>query len=554
MPKLPEYDSPQTETRALPNVRQSSMASPELFGASATQQLKSGQQITQVGYELSKVAASMQERENVDMLFRAETALKDEYIEFQKTARERRGQDAWGLAKDTADWWEKSTSKHMDNLQNPAQRQMLEKSATRLRQSSVDGAAAYESEQRRQSIESSANASITSSINMAAANAQRWKEKRGEDEAPDPVTAAKGEVLARVQALAKLNGWDEKRRTAEEQKQLTMLHNQVIQNLADNNPAKAKAYYSANKAEINGAEHDGIDRLLKTGTTKAVANSFADAVIADSMNEADALALARKHMEGDELTAAVAEVKTRFNERVQYRERAQATAADEAYGIFARTKSLASIPASVLERMDGKVRLALEHDAKLAAENKVPKSDGNRYYELRTMAADPATREAFLKHDLRKDYPSLDKQERESLLDLRDKLSKPDTAKDVETFQAQLSNYHDQMGWGMSIADRKKKGQFDIVASDAVRAEEKAKGKKLNDAERKVILDRLIIDGKGWGTGQYYEVVGTPGEKNFVPVIPKGERTKITEAIQRSGQPVTDAEVMRLYKLKMGLQ
>lgn len=45
----------------------------------------------------------------------------------------------------------------------------------------------------------------------------------------------------------------------------------------------------------------------------------------------------------------------------------------------------------------------------------------------------------------------------------------------------------------------------------------------------------------------------SPASEDAGPAIPKAERQKIEAASQRRGRPVTDAEVVRLYKQKMGL-
>jgi hypothetical protein len=90
--------------------------------------------------------------------------------------------------------------------------------------------------------------------------------------------------------------------------------------------------------------------------------------------------------------------------------------------------------------------------------------------------------------------------------------------------------------------------------------EQQTLGKKFNADERQKVIDRMLIKGEVDTGGLYspnktfYEVVGTPDEAKFVPFIPKDERAKIVEALQRNGKPVNDKEILNLYKKKQGIK
>ena len=103
--RVPTYDNAQVAPNALPGARESSIASPALFGAEAVQQQELGAAGTKAGLGLGKAAEYMQDRENADMLFRAETTLKDDYVKFEQGIKERKGQSAWGATKDADTWF-----------------------------------------------------------------------------------------------------------------------------------------------------------------------------------------------------------------------------------------------------------------------------------------------------------------------------------------------------------------------------------------------------------------------------------------------------------------
>jgi hypothetical protein len=293
------------------------------------------------GTGLNAIAVREQERENADLLFRAETALKTDYLEFENQARQRRGQDAWGLSGDAKKWWDEANKKYSEGLTNDVQRRLFEQTVAKMRIQSVDGLSAYEEGQRRQSLQESAQASIVSSINMAAAMAGALpaSEFKGapvagaKQDAPAVTTDAQGnqvpgvpaqplsggaklqgmktDILKRVQVLAKINGWSDEVRSVKEMEYLTNFHKQVIQARIDQDPDGAEAYFKANKGEINGADHDQIEKVIGIGGVKRTAQEFADQVTSSRMTEAQAISLARQKFSGDRESAVVQEIKVR---------------------------------------------------------------------------------------------------------------------------------------------------------------------------------------------------------------------------------------------------
>lgn len=552
MPRVPTYDNLTVADRPLPGVRQDSIASPSLLSGQAENQERLARTANYLGEVFTDLALKGQDTQNADMLFRAEASLRSDYLDFETSARERRGQSAWGVTNEAKEWWDEKARKTMDGLENDAQRKLFMKTAASLRQQSLTTMSRHEADQRQVSLTESAQASITSAISLAAANANAWEPAAppAEDGTPalgvvNPVTAARGDALKRVQVLAQINGWAPEVRAAKETEYLTSLHTQVIQNLADSNPKKARDYFDLHRAEINGASHDGISKVLKTGGIKVSAQSFADEVMAGGINEADALAAARKKFEGDEEAAVTTEIKTRFAERTAGRERMQRDAADEAYSIYAKTGRVSAIPAALWEKMDGKVQLALKKDAQTAAEGKLPKTDWDKYYELRQQAiSDPA---AFARRDLRAEFPHLGKSERESLIDLQTK--KPAELREVQTLDTQINAT--LVPLGLSRADT-------AQATDAIRraidTEQRMAGKQLPPEARQKIIDRMLIEGEvirgRWYLSdpnrRLYQV--TPAERaQFKANIPERYTAQIVEALRATGRPVTDENIIDLY-------
>lgn len=577
MPRIPTYDTRQVESSALPGVRQSSVASPALFSAAAEQQIASGKSMLNAGTQLAGIAGKMQDRENADLLFRAETALKDDYLSFEGEVRNnRKGQAAWGLTQDTEKFFAEQEKKHSGILTNDAQRQLFNQSVTRLRQTAVGSMSSYEAGERRRSLDESANASIVGSINLAAASAAKGLSVPATQDTAgnvipgaDPISGLKRDILNRVQVLASINGWAPERKQMEEQKHLTNLHKQVIHNLVDSAPDKARQYFETNKEEINGVEYDAIGKVLKVGETKQAGFDFVERTLgggkgvpAFDWSAPDAYAQARTAArdffkdDPDKRDSALREINTREAEAIQSRERAQRTAADSAWGIYGRTGNLNDVPAGVLASMDGKDFAAIKETAANKASGKGTVTDFATYYDLRQQALnDP---EGFRKTDLRRYIGKLAPSDLEEMAKLQ--TAKPNEIKDAATLSQQLGNMHDMLMWGAN--DKEKKGAFDRAATDAIQTEARRRGKELTYEERQAVIDRMVISGEvvsgHWyhadADKRYYEVAGTEDAAKFAPEIPDTEKSKIEAALTRAGKPVTDGEVMRLFKQKHGIK
>lgn len=258
--RVPTVDGPSVQERPLQGGFQRSIASPELLGGNA-------RQLGEAGRALQEVGAQIQEREDADMLMRAETEVKAKYLEWEGEAKGRKGQAAWGIAKEAGQWWDKESARVGEQLTNPRQKQLFNQKVTQMRGLSVGAFSGYEAGQRRDSLDQSAQASITSSINMAAANPGNV----------ELLQATRGDILQRNQVRARVNGWAPEMAEAQRVADLTNLHKQVIQGLVRDRPDAALAYFEANKAEIAGSEHAEVGAFAAKATATKMGESAAEA-------------------------------------------------------------------------------------------------------------------------------------------------------------------------------------------------------------------------------------------------------------------------------------
>jgi hypothetical protein len=494
MPRVPTYGTPQVEARPLAGARQ---VAPD----SVLPQV--GAALQQAGGALGDVALRQQHQANLDSVLRAETGLKDAYLGFENSVRDRRGVNAWNATIDAEEWWRKNGDSFLGQLENDEQRTAFRSTVARLRDQSLTTISRHESGERNAAVEESTRSSIAGTIALAARNAAD----------PAAVDTARGDVLRRVAALAMTNGWAPDRHELEAREHLTSLHKQVLENLVEINPEAAQQYYDAHTDEIDGAELDNVGKLVRLGGLRARAQVATDSIMAEDLTQPEALARVQATYEGEERDEIEQRVKVRYAEREAERQRRERRVADEAWGVFARSGSVASIPTAVLNEVDGRTLQSLKMAERERTGTRT-QTNWDSYYALRQMAAEfPAE---FAKLDLRQHFGELDEPEMRQLIDMQGKVRSPDGANDVATLSQQLADVHD-----MLEMDVETRGKFDSVATSAIQSETKLRGRALSYDERQKVIDQMLIQGRsrhGWFPRQqrFYEVVGTPEEDEFL--------------------------------------
>lgn len=537
MPQVPTYDGPQVSATSDP--------SGALPGGNAGEQwVQAGAALQQAGADQNSVALDQQHMANADTVLKTETSFKNDYLAFQQSIQNRKGQNAWGVTQDVHDWFDKAAPKYSDALENDAQRRAFAATFDSVRTQGLETTGKFEADQRTASVNESGKDSIQASINLAAADHNN----------PATIDGAKSDITKRIQLLGVLNGWSPEVQTAQMTNALTDLHKQVIQALVDENPDHAKAYYDANKNEIAGQDRDVIDKVIREGTIRQIGQQATDQIMTQGLNETAALAEARSKYTGQQQDEVVRRVQERYAEADAIRERDQKTAGDAAWNAFSKGGSITAVPTTTLAGMDGKDRIALQKEAQAQATGKNVDTDWTTYYGLRAMASQDPTK--FSSTDMRLYYDKLGPDQRKELIDIQDQVKKGGS-NDVQSLNEQLAQTHEIMKWGNSDAD--KKGAFDSAVTRELAVQQGTIGRKLTYDERQKVIDRMSIQGNYPGgpwfhTAHFSDVAGTENADKFQPKIPDDEAAKIKAALQRRNMPVTDDAVMRLYKLKNGLQ
>lgn len=518
-------------------------------GLAGAEQTIEGRQLQELGRGLEsagQTATWIQERENTDRVMAAEADLKNAERQFSDSIRERRGATAYGATQDATKWWDDAREKYRSGLENSAQQRVFDEIYGRRRDNSLRFVSNHESAQRRQSVEDSANASIQASIDDAIASGD-----------PDTIALNRKSIETTVRTTGKANGWTPEITDQKLSEQLTNLHVGVISTKAETSPSAARQYYETFKTEIQGSKRARLEKLLKTAGTRQASQVKADRIYRANRNEADMLAEARGIADPEVRDATVTRIKARIAEDKAIEQNVERKAANDAYSVIANGGGLDDIPVNVLSAMRGQDQITLKSLIAERESGKSTQTDWSHYYQMRQEAAtDP---EAFAQRNLINDFPMLDTAKRAEMVKLQESARAGKLREEVGSLEQQLSSAHNLMGWGNKEAEYK--GLFDSQVRDAINGEQAAKGRALSYDERQAVIDRLLASGEvqsgHWYTNdpnkQFFQVRGTSDESRFVPDIPDDEAAKIKDALERAGMPVNDENLLRLYRLKMGL-
>jgi hypothetical protein len=546
MAKVPTYNNLQVGIGDISG-RQQSVASAELMGMQgARQEAALGK-----GFELAaRAGMEIQEKQDTAIVLNKKSEFLTKLTDYELQAKQRKGLNAAPLPTESDDFYDKQVEELTKDLSD-RQKAAFQAVALQQRPSFRNSIYAHSAKEINNAQEDGFRNSIDTMTTRAAAN-------------PDIAAQMREEIIRTTDAWNQIKGADaptkERARTIE----LTNLHANVIAAMGEQDIDAAMGYFFTHKKEMDGKTALKIESdLTKTGMEKKV-QTEADNIVAMNLSDVDALRYIEANYSGAVEKELKQEYKMRSADNYSANQRSQAAAGDQAWKIYADTGSLRGIPRNLRDSMDPKQWVQLKDKAMADAEAKLGKGDGyaknsdiKLYTELRQQAMnDP---KAFGEINMLQHASKLNKTNYEALLDIQSSIKKGDTGKlaEVRSLDTQISASIASLNF-----DTEKKSVFKDRVSAEIDNLQQGTGKKLNADERQKVIDKFLIQGEVESGSffipdknkRYYEVAGTADAGMFsVSEIPKAERQKIEAALTKNGKKVTEAEVLRLYKLKMGL-
>jgi hypothetical protein len=466
----------------LPAARQDIALPDAAFDGGSTQMRQVGRDIEGASDQLDKIGTRIAEQDTTDKVLALDTQIGTGVLDFQRKINERKGVNAKGVGSEAQQWFDQTVQLTTATASPAVKRLFMQRAATQ-RMSLLDYANRYELQERDRATEETVNANTDTTINQAAA-----------DPTPDKVTLAIARLTQNYKALGATHGQTPGVVQANTAAAVAKLHSEVINGLAVNDPAKARAYFEEHKSELDGADTARLDKLTGTAVWQVQAQDLAAQVLAGKVTEQQALAEVRAKYQGDQQDIFVSAIRGAGNEVDSNLAKAQRETRLAAKNFIAGGGTLDKLPPNIAAGLDALDMANLSAYQSTLAKRGEPKTDPTLYDTLSRMTpAELLARQSSGQLlDDAKNLASSDWQFFENKAS--GKLSAGE-AVDMPSTEQLLDGAHAQLGL-VGDGNAAKRGQFDMAVRDALAQASKTKdGAPLTYDEKKKIVGDVIKGG-----------------------------------------------------------
>lgn len=550
MAKIPTYQTGQTAISDLPNVRQTSIASPELFvGISGARGIaEAGEGLARAGVAGMKYAGELQEKEDLAIIKKAESEFLTDISGYELQGKQRLGLNAATLPSQADDYYNEAAKKYSETM-NDRQKAVFGNIVARHAPSFKNSMYAHSAEQINKAQEDSFKSSIDSYQSRAAAN-------------PAAAADLTKELDRTLEAWGQIKGLD---RTALDRAKIvekSKLHTGVIAALEQaGDMDAAKGYFYTNIKEIDGVKQIEIKKAIETSDRSRKVQSFADDIDKQNVPLEQALKSARETFDGEDEKYAVSEIKQRYSEREAIAKDNENKAFNQAYDLAIDKKGgRKAIPASLWNQLDPQSKESINSKLNGGA----AKTNQNVWYEIQQQSMnDP---KAFIARDLRKDAKYLSDSDFQELskmqASVKKDIDKPDKLKRIYTVGQQISQIIDSVGIPATSNNKEVRDRRALATrafSDAINRYAASNGKEvdqLSDEEVQKIGDQVLIKGTVsrdyiWGKDKYaFEL--KPEEKAKFRIdfdqVPADFVTEARAFAKSKGKKISDEDIAIKYR------
>lgn len=563
MPRVPTYDNFKVAPNTLPQTR---MVMPEMPDVAGQQAQQMGQGLQRLGGELGRIATDMVQQANqvriddgVTQYVKGSTDLEIEALQIKgRNALER--PDGKSLPDEYGEKAKQLAESIEAGLGNQVQREAFRQRVGQLQGQFHRKLALHMVNAQKDYAREQRQATLDTAVYRGGV---LWGDA-------DAVQQSADTIRLTVEQQLKDDGLhgDEKIREARMIAALTPLHAAVLNGMVDGNRIDlARDYYKNNSASMSLQARDNAMKVIEAGDFEARTQDKADSLFARHKgNISAALTEARANLSGKEEDTVVGRLKTYDAERVALRERGQRDAADQAWQLVSQGKR---VPPSLLASMDGRDAIAVR---KVLTEGTPVKTDVGKWLEFTNLPT--ATLATLTPQQLMRDYrpyfSDADLRNADQMIQaakgLRGGKANQDglqlmttadllkrTATELKILPASGKPDENEQNRYMAFTDR---------MQVKVNQWEATNGKKASPEILRTLLDEEklnVVRYDEWGFDAdrpYVSLTNDQQAKAYVKVgdeeiklsaVPLRRRAQIVEALQAKGQPVTEAEIARLW-------
>ncbi len=559
--RVPGYEGG-VKSSALPGVRVNTSAPIEAFGGGATAQglTNATNQAIEAGKEFAQVV--QKEKEKAD-----DTVTQDAYSDFQRKindlkynpdtgAYRRQGKDALGIGEQYGEQFYKYADELEGGLHNDDQRALFYRMRQKLRVDFDRDMLAHEGKEGIEYRKTSLKSSIATAQETAALESQD----------PERRNWNLGMIKSRTMELADELGVDSDSANLLVLEETSKAHDGIIDAMLSkpNGYLEAKAYYAQNKNEVSEKYRDRIEKALEEGGVRGESQKLSDGIMSRRLSMTQSIQAAKKEIEDPKLQDATIErIEKDFSLRDKAKREAQEAITLRATNIIENGFSWDDIPISDRSVMTPGQRSSIREYERSLRKGVEPEPNGPVFYDMKTLAGNPETREAFLKEDLSLLKGKVTNGELRSLIDAQAGLRKGD-GKAGAKLDGFMTDTQLVDGILVQIGEKNPKSKraqlFKTKLDQAVAQHEKKTGHEVTNDELRVLANDLavtVVTDKGYlwdSRKRAFELEDPSAQIEDVEYdrIPKPRRDQIEGYLKQNGYKVTPESVEKVYMAQLG--
>lgn len=540
MPRVPRQQPNQVQDQLTPTVRDTTRVSADNFGAAQSGVAQAGARVFQT------IHKRVEDTEFVNgdgELTRAKAEIAMQYQQLQR-------KDALGAREKIEEAWQAKKDEILSKYSVAKNR--LSIAAQSHGDDLYSGAARHEMAELKKYEDESFKAH-TQLLQNEAADSYGDVEKRDE---------AMFKLKASLETYAENNGISGEARQLMLEEAESKAHLGVITRMAnEGQDMMASDYFKQHTDGLTGKDRDMALKIVEASDLKGKSQRESDKIFENSENLSIALEQARAIQDPDMRDEVVRRVKQRYQEKKAVDQQLEEQMLTRAYNILDEHQDIDKIPLEDWQRMSGSDRKSLRNYVKQLRGAGVT-TDQAVYYELKTQAATPQTRDKFARMNLLKYKDKLSASDFQELVKDQVNLRKGNT-KSIDDFRTKGQVVNKAlMAAGIdprpkNLEQRKRVAEFySMVAEEQIRRQD-ITGKKLTNSEIEDIANRLltdvVVERPFWfdKTKKVFEM--GPDEEGTILIedVPRRERQNIEEALRRNNKEVSEENIIYYYGLRL---
>lgn len=556
MPTVPRYESPKLQTQLGPTPQISPNAPAEAFNIGQSRQEV---QRAQDRFANTLATVALEEKKKADQVrmleFDSELSQFQTQLEYGENGiYTKKGKDAFSIGASVQELWDKKTGQMIESLSDDEQKN-LAKQRVLQRWNNV-----YEGMQKHSFVEQQKyDVSMTENFLKNSQN-----EAMESFANPKRVKQAVEDQKMEIEKFAQRNGLDEETKKLKLAESLNKTHAMVISKLAEaGNDIAAKHYFEANKDEITGEGEIQISKMLKEMSTRGESQRLSESIVRSTKTMSEAIEKAREVENPEVKDATLARVKEYYaTKKIAERDRTEDLHKYVGNVLTQNGGRMDAIPPNIMSQFTISEKRSIEEYSKYLSRGQEPTTKWDKYYNLKTMAANPSTRDKFADLNLMIEArPYVDDQRFIELTNLQTGLRAGNT-RATATLDGYMTDKQivDTSLKSIGITPKQKMSYEKATRSidERVQAwkQETGKSKIDNDSLRKIVDDEI----KEGVVGEQFFFFDKkrrkfelePGEQ-FINKTSPEDRTKAIDYLKANGKPVSEANINYvLEKMKRG--